>query len=127
LLLCGQNRIKLSDNYQALISLLLPEGILDYFDIVNLSNDKSGLSIYLDEKNLPPVGYTAADLESKGFLSEIRVQDFPIRGKKAFLCIRRRRWEVISNKEIISRDWKLVQSGTRMTKEFAAFLKGIFG
>lgn len=127
MLLCGQNRIKLSDNYQALISLLLPEGILDYFDIVNLSNDKSGLSIYLDEKNLPPVGYTAADLESKGFLSEIRVQDFPIRGKKAFLCIRRRRWEVISNKEIISRDWKLVQSGTRMTKEFAAFLKGIFG
>jgi hypothetical protein len=127
LLLCGQKRIKLSDNYQALISLLLPEGILDYFDIVNLSNDKSGLSIYLDEKNLPPVGYTAADLESKGFLSEIRVQDFPIRGKKAFLCIRRRRWEVISNKEIISRDWKLVQSGTRMTKEFAAFLKGIFG
>jgi len=127
LLLCGQKRIKLSDNYQALISLLLPEGILDYFDIVNLSNDKSGLSIYLDEKNLPPVGYTAADLESKGFLSEIRVQDFPIRDKKAFLCIRRRRWEVISNKEIISRDWKLVQSGTRMTKEFAAFLKGIFG
>ena len=127
MLLCGQKRIKLSDNYQALISLLLPEGILDYFDIVNLSNDKSGLSIYLDEKNLPPVGYTAADLESKGFLSEIRVQDFPIRGKKAFLCIRRRRWEVISNKEIISRDWKLVQSGTRMTKEFAAFLKGIFG
>ena len=120
-----KKRIKLSDNYHALISLLLPEGILDYFDIVNLSNDKSGLSIYLDEKNLPPVGYTATDLESKGFLSEIRVQDFPIRGKKAFLCIRRCRWEVISNKEIISRDWKLVQSGTRMTKEFAAFLTQI--
>lgn len=100
---------------------------MDYFDIVNLSNDISGLSIYLDEKNLPPVGYTTTDLESKGFLSEIRVQDFPIRGKKAFLCIRRRRWEVRTNKEIISRDRKLVQSGTSMTKEFAAFLKGIFG
>ena len=126
MLLCSQKK-DLADNYHALISLLLPEGILEYFDIVNLESDKSGLSIYLDEKNLPPTGYTAAELESKGFLAEIRVQDFPIRGKKAFLCIRRRRWEVKSSRELISRDWKLVQSGTRMTQEFAAFLKGIFG
>ena len=126
MLLCSQKK-DLADNNQALISLLLPEGILEYFDIVNLESDKSGLSIYLDEKNLPPTGYTAAELESKGFLAEIRVQDFPIRGKKAFLCIRRRRWEVKSSSELISRDWKLVQSGTRMTQEFAAFLKGIFG
>lgn len=100
---------------------------MDYFDIVNTVSDKDGLSIYLDEKNIAPAGYKPEDIESKGFFAEIRVQDFPIRGKKAYLCIRRRRWEVRSNKEIISRDWKLVQSGTRMTKEFAAFLKGIFG
>lgn len=120
-------KVELSDSSQTLISLLLPEGILDYFDIVNTVSDKSGLSIYLEEKNTPPHGYNAEALESKGFYAEIRVQDFPIRGKKAFLCIRRRRWEVRSSKEIISRDWKLVQTGTRMTKEFAAFLKGIFG
>jgi hypothetical protein len=115
------------DNYLVLISLLLPEGILDYFDIVNTVSDKDCLSIYLDEKNTPPEGYKQEDLESKGFFSEIRVQDYPIRGKKAFLCIRRRRWEVRSSKEIVSRDWKLLQTGTRMTKEFAAFLKGVFG
>jgi hypothetical protein len=106
---------------------LLPEGILEYFDIVNTVSNKEGLSIYLDEKNSAPVGYKSEDLESKGFFAEIRVQDFPIRGKKAFLCIRRRRWEVKSSGAIISRDWKLVQSGTRMTREFAAFLKGVFG
>ena len=126
MLFCVKKK-ELSNPYEALISVLLPEGILDYFDIVNLISDKSGLSIYLDEKNVAPVGYKAEDIESKGFLAEIRVQDFPIRGKKAFLCIRRRRWEVRSTNEIISRDWKLVQSGTRMTKEFAAFLKGIVG
>jgi hypothetical protein len=43
---------ELSNPYEALISVLLPEGILDYFDIVNLISDKSGLSIYLDEKNV---------------------------------------------------------------------------
>ena len=85
------------------------------------------MSIYLDEKNIAPSGYVSGELESKGFHGEVRVQDFPIRGKKAFLCIRRRRWEVKSSKEIVSRDWKLVQTGTRMTKEFAAFLKEVFG
>lgn len=115
------------DNYSALVSLLLPEGTLEYFDIVNTVNDKSGLSIYLEEKNLPPSGYKAEELESKGFLPEVRVQDFPIRSRKAYLCIKRRRWEVKASGEIISRDWKSVQTGTRMTKEFASFLKGVFG
>lgn len=126
MLLCSQ-KAELSDNYQILISLLLPEGILDYFDIVNTVSDKDGLSIYLDERPSPPEGYKAEELESKGFFAEIRVQDFPIRRRKAYLCMRRRRWEVKSSQEIISRDWKLVQKGTRMTQEFAAFLKGIFG
>lgn len=115
------------NNYQALVSLLLPDGLLEYFDIVDTVNDKDGLSIYLEERNIPPDGYKSEELESKGFLPEIKVQDFPIRSRKAFLCIKRRRWEVKSNGQIISRDWKLVQTGTRMTKEFAAFLKGIFG
>jgi len=126
LLFCAQ-KMSGQDNYHMLVSLLLPEGMLEYFDIANTANDKEGLSIYLEERNIPPVGYKSEDLESKGFLPEIRVQDFPIRSRKAFLCIRRRRWEVKSSGEIISRDWKLVQAGTRMTKEFAAFLKGIFG
>ena len=115
------------DNYQILISLLLPAGILEYFDIINTVNNTEGLSIYLEERNVSPVGYKAEDLESKGFFSEIRIQDFPIRNRKAFLCVKRRRWEVKASGEIISRDWKLVQAGTRMTKEFASFLKGIFG
>lgn len=115
------------DTYQTLIALLLPEGILEYFDIVNTVNDNAGLSIYLEERNVAPVGYKAEELESKGFLPEIRVQDFPVRNRKAFLCIKRRRWEIKSSGQIISRDWKLVQAGTRMTREFASFLKGIFG
>jgi hypothetical protein len=117
----------LQDNYITLVSLLLPEGILGYFDITDATATNQGLSVYLEEKNIPPQGYTIDQLQSKGFHAEIRVEDFPIRGKKAYLCIRRRRWEVVSSGDIISRDWKLVQTGTRMTKEFAAFLKGIFG
>lgn len=115
------------DNYKTLVSFLLPEGLLDYFDITEANLTKEGLSIYLEERNTPPHGYTSEQLESKGFHDQIKVEDFPIRGKKAYLYIKRRRWEVKANGHIISRDWRIVQSGTRMTREFAAFLKGIFG
>jgi len=40
------------------------------------------------------------------------------------LHIRRRRWINHSKeKKIISRDWNLVATGTRITKDFADFLK----
>jgi hypothetical protein len=57
----------LSEAGNTLISLLLPEGILDYFDLINVEKDSTGLNIYLEEKNLAPDGYQKLELESKGF------------------------------------------------------------
>lgn len=110
-----------------LISLLLPEGILDYFELTKVDKDAHGLNIYLEEKNISPHGYQKHELESKGFYPEVGIQDFPIRGQKVALCVKRRRWTVLANGTIISRDWDLVIQGTRMTTEFGLFLKGIFG
>ena len=116
------------DHYKELVSLLLPEGFLGYFDITGVNQAADGkIHVFLEEKNEPPVEFKGQLLHSKGFLPEIEVQDFPVRGKKLYLHIKRRRWEVQCNGDIVSRDWRLVQSGTRMTAEFAAFLKGIFG
>ncbi|WP_442319953.1 ISAon1 family transposase N-terminal region protein [Chitinophaga terrae (ex Kim and Jung 2007)] len=39
------------------------------------------------------------------------------------LHAKRRRWEVLEDGQIITRDWEIVKKGTRMTPEFAAFLK----
>ena len=118
----------MSTAYEALIRLILPEGLLDYFELLNVVQGSNGqLNIYLEEKNLPPAGYEKTQLESKGFLPETAIQDFPIRGHKVALCIKRRRWEVKQSGEIITRDWNLVRKGARMTTEFGTFLKGIFG
>jgi transposase len=105
----------------------LPEGILEYFELVDSSKEFDGFKISLEEKNIPPAEYKNEVIHSKGFYEEIKVQDFPIRGKKVQLCIKRRRWEIQSTSEIVTRDWTLVKSGTRMTTEFGLFLKGIFG
>lgn len=64
---------------------------------------------------------------SQGFLPEIEVQDFPIRGKAVYLRIKRRRWEDPSTGQTYSRDWSLVATGTRITAEFGAFLKELLG
>jgi hypothetical protein len=118
----------LSNAYETLVRLILPEGILEYFELTNVQTSESEqMNIYLEEKNLPPVGYEKSQLESKGFLPETSIQDFPIRGHKVALCIKRRRWEVKQSGEIITRDWDLVRKGARMTTEFGTFLKGIFG
>ncbi len=118
----------LNTAYETLVRLILPEGLLDYFEITNIVQSADGqLNIHLEEKNQPPSGYEKAQLESKGFLPETAIQDFPIRGHKVALCIKRRRWEVKASGEIITRDWNLVRKGARMTTEFGTFLKGIFG
>lgn len=104
-----------------LIELILPEGILEYFDVIRVEKEKDSYIIYLEEKNIPP---SEEKLLSKGFYEPVTIQDFPLRGKACFLKVKRRRWEK-ENGETVSRDWDLVAQGTRMTKEFASFLKAI--
>jgi hypothetical protein len=53
------------------------------------------------------------------------VNDFPIRGKSLLLDIRRRRWIDKKTGEYIHRDFHIVADGTRLTQEFATFLKGL--
>ena len=106
--------------------LLLPEGTLDYFTISDVKESSTEIVIYLEEKNEAPQEYSESKVESKGFYDPIVVQDFPIRGKKVFLNIRRRRWVLKDENRYVSRNWKLVAQGSRMTQEFATFLKELY-
>jgi len=115
------------ENYENLVRMLLPEGVLDYFQITNIIFDGQAYNVHLEEKNLPPQEYQKEKLLSNGFHPVRTVQDFPIRGKGLFLHLKRRRWLVESTGKTISRDWNTVAAGARYTKEFASFLKDAFG
>ena len=108
-----------------LASYLLPEGILEYFQIVSHKTSGEKIHFYLEEKNILPQEYQSEIAQSKGFLPEIIVEDFPLRGKSVLLHIKRRRWTLVDTGKIIKRDWNLIATGTRITTEFASFLKGI--
>lgn len=108
-----------------LLKLVLPELLVDHFDLVDTKQEDEILHIYFEEQNKPPVEHSSKSLVSKGFHDEITVQDFPLRGKKVFLHIKRRRWTDKRSSVIVQRNWNLVAKGSRMTEEFAAFLKEI--
>lgn len=115
------------DYYQNLVKLLLPEELFEYFEVTNLVIEERSVSVYLDERNIIPEEYSGKKLTSKGFYPASVIQDFPVRNKALYLHVRRRRWLIESTKEVVSRNWDLVAEGTRYTKSFADFLKGIFG
>jgi len=103
----------------------LPEGILNYFDIVSHRIIDDQVHFHLEEKNILPQEYRSEIVRSKVFTPEITVEDFPLRGKPVLLHIKRRRWTLVESGKIIKRDWQLVAKGTRITSEFASFLKGV--
>lgn len=111
-------------NEKEAIGYFLPEGILDYFDIKKVIKFTDYYQVDLEEKNLHPEQYSGSKLISKGFYEPTKVQDFPIRGKACYLQVKRRRWLNTDTGLIVLRDWSLVAKGTRMTEEFAIFLKG---
>ena len=110
-------------NDSELLKLFLPELLIDYFEILKFEEENKILHIYFEEKNTAPKEFSSLILQSKGFVPEIMVDDFPLRGKTVKLHIKRRRWTDTKTGNIIQRDWNLIAKGTRMTQDFAEFLK----
>ncbi|MCT4601322.1 MAG: hypothetical protein N4A59_00280 [Marinifilum sp.] len=118
----------------SLLSLFFPEGLLDYFDIIDFKEVSTGqdiyargLTIYLEEKKIVPDEYQNHSIKSSGFMPAREIEDYPIRDMLVKLSIRRRRWDVVidGKSKKVSRDWNLVITGTRMSAEYSAFLKEI--
>ena len=105
--------------------LLLPEVLVTYFKLTKHELLEGAHHFYFTETNTIPKEFKAVKLTSKGFFPEATVQDFPIRGKNVYLHIIRRRWFNEDSKKVVTRDWQLVAKGTRITSEFATFLKDI--
>ncbi len=108
----------MQDSYSELIKLLLPEIIVDYFELTSYKKGEEILHLYLKEINSIPTEYRQNKLSSKGFFEEINVQDLPIRGHQVYLHSKRRRWLNEETGQVIFRN-------SRATQEFASFLKEI--
>jgi transposase len=106
-----------------LLSILLPELLVDHFVLLKHELKEGKIHLHFEENDIVPEGSKERNLKGHGFHKEIMIQDFPLRGKQVYLHIKRRRWLDKSTKEVIQKDWDVVAKGSRMTVEFATFLK----
>ena len=120
--------------YTLLASYFLPEGILDWFDVVGMEetdNDKPAheldvlypkiLHIYLDERD----NRKSEDLGlvPNGFTEPSVIHDYPARSRKMVLHVRRRRYLDADGHSIILCNYPLAAEGPRLSVEFGAFFK----
>ena len=110
----------------ALNQLILPSEIILNFEVVKVDEQSDFIRIHLDE--IIKESYKSnPNIESKGFCDSVIIRDFPIRDKGVDLIVRRHRW---FNKETgcsFSNTYALKAEGTRYSKEFAAFIKEVYG
>jgi hypothetical protein len=112
-------------------NLFLPKDLLKHFtvlqvlDLCDIKTKEAIIEIHLEEKNVLPDGYNSSNYESKGFYPSKRIQDFPIRGKALYLCIKRRVWrEKEKPSSTIKSDYSFISEGSKLTKDISDFLKG---
>lgn len=106
--------------------LILPSEIISNFEVVRVEEEASLIRIHLDE-SVKKEYKDNPDVESKGFCDAVTIRDFPIRDKGVDLIVRRRKWYDRQADRYFSDTYRLKAEGTRYSKEFAAFLKGVYG
>lgn len=110
----------------ALAQLILPSEILSNFEVVRVEEVSSLTRIYLDESAKADYKENP-EIESKGFCEAVTIRDFPIRDKSVGLIVRRRKWYDKQNNRYFSDSYGMKAEGTSYSKEFATFLKEVYG
>ena len=111
---------------EELVKLILPEGMLEEFELRWIEEKNEEVYLYLDERTQVPTlpeQYKGLAIRSKGLTYPIQIQDFPIRDRRCVLVIRRRKWKISGVKELIISELTLNKDGTKLTRGFADFLK----
>ena len=108
-----------------LLRAILPDVLLDNFEVDHFEKSESRFDIWLDEKNeqLSEDKYDK-NVIAYGFGDYRTIRDYPIRGRATYLHVRKRKWLDKSTGEIFSYGWDMSEfDGTRLNAEFVAFLK----
>ena len=109
-----------------LLWAMLPEGLEEYFEVQGFKKTQNRFRITLVEKNIIPKTLPDEYRGKKAIntvLDDIIIDDFPIRGRKGEILLKRRSWKFEGVEKMLKREIKLCVEGTKLENEFAAFLK----
>lgn len=111
---------------EELVWAFLPEELEEYFEVESFEKTDRTFRIVLIEKNVVP---EELGEEYRGkrvvnsVLNRFTMDDFPIRGRKGELILKRRSWKFEGVEKMVTRKIDLCIEGTHLEKEFADFLK----
>jgi hypothetical protein len=107
-----------------LYSLLVPQEILNSFEITSIEEKAEDLFICLLEKDTCTPSQDI-DLVQNGFTNPVELNSFPIVGKRCFLRLTRRKWKARGSdgSASLTNTYDFALEGTKATKLFGSFLK----
>ena len=105
--------------------MFLPTGLEELFEMVKFERTDQAYDIWLDEKKLKSEeDKRNRDIVARGYTDYVTVQDYPLRGRPVYLHMRKNKWWNKRTNEIFSYNLELPnEEGTRLGREFVAFLK----
>lgn len=114
---------------KVLLDLVCPSDIQDCFILATVHETTKKVELFFEEKTeLIPSVLSGASVVLDGFCNPLSLLSFPIKGKPTFLVLKRRRWKMQgSDKTHYSNEYSFAHEGTKATKDFAAFLKEVYG
>lgn len=105
-----------------LFELIFPQGLFEWFELTDGRSDEEQVYFTLTEKDLPPLSNPDQTIVARKF-HDVTMTDFPLRGKRTRLTVRRRYWKLEGQDEYLKRDIPLCFPGTHLEQAFADFLK----
>jgi len=109
-----------------IFELIFPKGLFEWFEITDGRSDDQHVYLTLTEKDLPPLSNPPQKIVAKKF-HDVTMTDFPLRGKRTLLTVRRRYWKLEGQEAYLKRDLSLCFPGTQLEQAFADFLKAPSG
>ena len=107
-----------------LCRMIIPEVLLEHFDIVNIEEKKEEWQVTLHEKpDHIPKDLQGKETSMDGFLNPVELFTFPQKDKRLYLKVYRRRWKEKGSSTASHNTYDLYEPGAKVTKEFGAFLK----
>lgn len=110
------------------LSILIPEEILESFELLTVIENESEILFDLVEKeSCIPTELKGKEVVLNGYLNTTTLQSFPLKGKHCYIHLRRRRWKQKTSSSADNKsyhnEYDYTASGTMATKAFGAFLK----
>jgi hypothetical protein len=122
----GRSRLEKQDKDEmlsAMVSMFVPEAILENFDIFHVQKRNENWVIELREQENKTPKELSQGAVLDGFCNPIEVMSFGFSLGLVYLKIYRRRWKRSNENEHFSNDYDFTLKGFKMVPELGIFLK----